>query len=273
MGSEPQQDGPLTQGLENQAPLAVFEVTQAAVDQAAGPGAGTGAEVGALYQAGAKAAQSGIPQYAGAGDAAADDQEIELPRREVADPGAHRGRHISDSPNANRPSTWFDWHRDVVTRGAKVLDVACGTGRHSLAAAALGAEVTAIDLDAGRLDAARQAAKARNLNITWLQWDLTKSFPPLGTFDVLLMFYYLDRARMPQFLDYLKPGGMLLMETFLVDQKAFDWGPTSDAHLLKRGELASLAQPLEILHGRESLEPLEGVHWSAVASILARKKV
>jgi hypothetical protein len=63
------------------------------------------------------------------------------------------------------------------------------------------------------------------------------------------------------------------METFLVDQRGFDWGPTSDAHLLKRGELATLVHPLEILHGRDSLEPVEGVHWSAVASILARKSV
>jgi tellurite methyltransferase len=152
-----------------------------------------------------------------------------------------------------------------------VLDVACGTGRHSLAAAALGAEVTGLDRDASRLEAARAEARERNLNVTWLEWDLTTGPPPLGTFDVLLIFDYLDRAGMPALLEFLRPGGLLMMETFLEDQRAFDWGPTSDAHLLRRGELPLLIKPLVVLHGREAIEPLGGVQLSAMASVLARK--
>lgn len=152
-----------------------------------------------------------------------------------------------------------------------MLDVACGTGRHSLACAALGAEVTGLDRDPSRLDVARVEARERNLKVTWLEWDLATGPPPLGTFDILLMFNYLDRAGMPALLEFLRPGGLLMMETFLEDQRAFDWGPTSEAHLLRRGELPLLVQPLEILHGREAIEPLGGVQMSAVASILARK--
>lgn len=172
-----------------------------------------------------------------------------------------------------RPSTWFDWHRDIIARGSRVLDLACGVGRHSLAAAAMGAEVTGVDRDPARLEQAREAARAQNLAVNWLQWDLSGDPPPLGTFDVLLIFNYLDRPRMPLFMEFLRPGGHLLMETFLEDQKGFDWGPTSDDHLLRRGELARLVSPFEVLHGREALEPVEGVHWSAVASVLARRKV
>jgi tellurite methyltransferase len=273
MGGEAEQDRPLTEGLEHEAPLAMLQVPEAAVDEPAGSGTGPGAEVVALDQGGTEAAHGGIPKDVRPRDAAADDQEIELPRRKVTDPGAHRDRHISGTVDTNRPSPWFEWHRDVITRGARVLDLACGTGRHSLAAAALGADVTAVDKNPARLDLGRQAAKARNLTVTWLEWDLSTSLPPLGTFDLLLMFNYLDRARMPEFLGYVRPGGYLLMETFLVDQRAFDWGPTSDAHLLQRGELVSLIGSLDILHGRESLEPVEGVQWSAVASVLARKRV
>jgi tellurite methyltransferase len=152
-----------------------------------------------------------------------------------------------------------------------VLDVACGTGRHSLACAALGAEVTGLDRDASRLDAARMEAKERGLNVTWLEWDLATGPPPLGTFDILLIFNYLDRAGMPALLEFLRPGGLLIMETFLDDQRAFEWGPTSEAHLLHRGELQQLIKPLEALHGREAIEPLGGVQLSAVASVLARK--
>lgn len=154
-----------------------------------------------------------------------------------------------------------------------MLDLACGSGRHSIAAAEQGAEVTAVDKDPARLEMGRQAAKVRGLAITWLQWDLTGPPPPLGTFDVLLMFNYLDRPRMAALTEFLRPGGLFLMETFLEDQKQFEWGPSSDDHLLKRGELPRLLPGFEILHGREALEPVEGVHWSAVAGVVARKKV
>lgn len=152
-----------------------------------------------------------------------------------------------------------------------MLDLACGAGRHSLAAAALGAEVTAVDRNAALLDAGRLAARELGVEVQWVEWDLEQSLPPLGTFDVLLIFNYLDRERMADLLGFLRPDGYLLMETFLEDQRAFDWGPTRAARLLQRGELPRLVAPLEILHGREALEPIEGVRWSAVASVLARK--
>jgi 2-polyprenyl-3-methyl-5-hydroxy-6-metoxy-1,4-benzoquinol methylase len=135
----------------------------------------------------------------------------------------------------------------------------------------LGAEVTAVDKDPALLEAGRQAARELGVAITWVDWDLEKSLPPLGTFDVLLIFNYLDRARLPDILSFIRPDGLLLMETFLEDQLNFDWGPRSPARLLRRGELAELVAPLKVLHGREALEPHEGVRWSAVASVLARK--
>lgn len=154
-----------------------------------------------------------------------------------------------------------------------MLDLAAGSGRHAIAAAELGADVTAVDKDAARIEMGRQAAKARSLTLTWLQWDLTGSPPPLGTFDILLLFNYLDRQRMTELTGFLRPGGLFIMETFLEDQKQFEWGPTSDEHLLRRGELLTLLPAFDIIHGREALEPVEGVHWSAVAGIVARKKV
>jgi hypothetical protein len=61
------------------------------------------------------------------------------------------------------------------------------------------------------------------------------------------------------------------METFLTAQRHFGWGPTSDEHLLLPGELARLVAPLEVLHGREALEPIDAERWRAVASVVARK--
>jgi SAM-dependent methyltransferase len=170
-----------------------------------------------------------------------------------------------------RPSTWFVWHAHLIRPGMRVLDLACGEGRHSLAAAALGAEVVGVDRDEGRLTTARELADAQGASIHWRVVDLDGSWPELGVFDAVLVFNYLDRARMPGVRELVAPGGLLMMETFLAGQRELGWGPTSDDHLLRPGELARLVAPLQILHGREVLEPIDAERWRAVASVVAQK--
>jgi 2-polyprenyl-3-methyl-5-hydroxy-6-metoxy-1,4-benzoquinol methylase len=172
-----------------------------------------------------------------------------------------------------RPSTWFLWHAHLIKPGARVLDLACGEGRHSLAAAALGASVTAVDGDSGKLAVGRARTAAGGLTIEWREVDLEGEWPDLGLFDAVLVFNYLDRASMPRTIGLVAPGGLLIMETFLDAQREAGWGPTSDAHLLRPGELARLAAPLRIVHGREVLEPVNAERWRAVASVVAKNTI
>jgi 2-polyprenyl-3-methyl-5-hydroxy-6-metoxy-1,4-benzoquinol methylase len=171
-----------------------------------------------------------------------------------------------------RPSTWFLWHGHRVRSGMRILDLACGAGRHSLAAALLGAQVTAVDRDQGRLTTARELAEERGLEVDWRVADLEGPWPELGDFDGVLVFNYLDRARMPEIIGRIAPGGFLMMETYLTAQREFGWGPTSEEHLLHPGELARLVAPLAIEHGREVIEAIDAERWRAVASVLAVKK-
>ena len=150
-----------------------------------------------------------------------------------------------------------------------MLDVACGEGRHSLAAAELGATVVAIDRDPEALARARERAAAAGLTVDWRELDLEGPWPELGTFDAILVFNYLDRASMPRMIRLLSPGGLLIMETFLEAQLDAGWGPTSERHLLRPGELAGLVAPLRVLHGREAIETVDSSRWRAVASIVA----
>jgi SAM-dependent methyltransferase len=151
----------------------------------------------------------------------------------------------------------------------RVLDLACGEGRHSLAAAILGAEAVGIDRDETRLATARELAAAHNLVVDWRVVDLEGPWPDLGRFDAVLVFNYLDRARMLEVRDLVAPGGLLMMESFLTGQRELGWGPTSEDHLLRPGELARLAAPFRIVHGREVLEPVDAERWRAVASVVA----
>jgi 2-polyprenyl-3-methyl-5-hydroxy-6-metoxy-1,4-benzoquinol methylase len=178
----------------------------------------------------------------------------------------------SDATEIERPSSWFAWHAHRIKPGSKVLDLACGSGRHALAAAALGAKVTAVDKDAASLEIGRNEAKVRGLEVTWTRVDLEGDWPDLGRFDAVLVFNYLDRTRMPKIVAAVSPGGLLLAETFLEAQKGFGWGPSNDAHLLRSGELNSLVQPLVVIHGREVIEAVDNARWSAMASVLAQRK-
>ena len=170
----------------------------------------------------------------------------------------------------SRPSTWFAWQADRIFPGSRVLDLACGTGRHAIAAAQLGAEVVAVDRDLDSLTAARAFAGKAGLRVDWREADLEEGWPDWGTFDVVLLFNYLDRPRFPRVLDAVRPGGLLIAESFLTTQREQGWGPTADAHLLLPGELARLVAPFEIIHGREVAEPVDTERWRHVASICAR---
>jgi len=171
-----------------------------------------------------------------------------------------------------RVSSWFSWHDYLIRPGSRLLDVACGEGRHSVAAAALGASVTALDRDEARIATGQDYAAARGLAIDWHIVDLEQEWPPLGAFDAVLVFNYLDRAGMPRLRDFLAPGGVLIMETFLESQRALGWGPQAPEHLLRPGELAQLTAPLETVHGREVTEPADSGRSRAVASIVAERR-
>jgi SAM-dependent methyltransferase len=152
-----------------------------------------------------------------------------------------------------------------------VLDIACGKGRHAIAAAELGADVVAIDSDADRLEAAHVRAAACGVSITWERADLTTVSLPEKAFDVVLGFNYLDRSRMEDFKGALKLGGHFIYETFLEGQREFGWGPTSPEHLLKPGELVALVEPFEVLFAREVIEPLDS-RSAALASVVAVRR-
>jgi 2-polyprenyl-3-methyl-5-hydroxy-6-metoxy-1,4-benzoquinol methylase len=177
---------------------------------------------------------------------------------------------LFSAPTVDRPSSWFSWHAALVKPGARVLDVASGGGRHAIAAAELGARVTAVDADGGRLRNARKAAQHRRLSVEWIEADLEQYAVPECTFDVVMIFNYLDRRRMLDFSRAVRPGGFFILETFLEGQRELGWGPKSDEHLLKPGELPNLLAPLEVVLYREALDFSDG-RPMAVASVLAAR--
>lgn len=71
-------------------------------------------------------------------------------------------------------------------KSARILDVGCGTGRHSIELAARGYSVTGIDLSEGQLAKARKVAAERRLDIRFIRKD-AREFDFKGEFDLAIM--------------------------------------------------------------------------------------
>ncbi len=57
---------------------------------------------------------------------------------------------------------------------SRILDVGCGTGRHSVELARRGFRVMGIDISSGMLAEAKKAAQEAGVNVTWIHADATK---------------------------------------------------------------------------------------------------
>ena len=150
------------------------------------------------------------------------------------------------------PSAWLIDNADLLPRGGKVLDVACGRGRHALLLASAGFDVHAIDRDPAAIDFLRTTAEKLHLSLSCEVVDLETAPPPVlpGPCDAILVFNYLHRPLMPELRQALSPGGRLFYETFTV-QQAERGHPKNPDFLLKAEELSGLVAPLAVLRSRE----------------------
>ena len=156
-------------------------------------------------------------------------------------------------PKRSPPSDFF---RDQLTRIRAasqlgvLVDLACGCGRHTLAAAAAGIPAIGIDRNRTSLAELREAAMQRKLAVETLRTDLEDPAEiPLRSHccGVVLVFRFLHRPLIPAIARVLAPGGLLLYETFTTHQRALGRGPRNPDYLLEPGELPELFSELEIL--------------------------
>jgi len=163
------------------------------------------------------------------------------------------------------------------------LDLACGTGRNALLLAGRGQHVSAVDWSGAALEILETDARAvsvpvhrvQGLNsagrtsrsgIETVQADLEQISIPARSYDLILCIRYLQRSLFPQICRALRPGGVLLFETYTRAQLEFEGGPRDPDHLLEAGELRNSFPELCVLFYRE-LRAGQGI-----ASLAAQKQ-
>ena len=116
----------------------------------------------------------------------------------------------------------------AISPPARVLDLPCGLGRHSIVLASRGFQVTAIDLSPHAIVAAQRLARAQGVNATFHVGDMRHP-PPGSPFDAACClgnsFCYLSREDMTPFirnvLVAMHPGGRWLIDTGAVAEALF----------------------------------------------------
>ncbi|MCB1964299.1 MAG: class I SAM-dependent methyltransferase [Rhodocyclaceae bacterium] len=135
---------------------------------------------------------------------------------------------------AGAPSAWVQRFAPLVAAGGQVLDLACGRGRHSRLLAMQGCAVTAVDRDPAALDALSAVA-----GVTACRFDLEAgaAWPwAVASFDAVVVTNYLFRPGFDTLCALLRPGGVLIYETFMAGNARFG-KPSNPDFLLAPGEL------------------------------------
>lgn len=180
------------------------------------------------------------------------------------------GSHTSLDPDPLLVSAYDEFLSGLPHGNA--LDVAGGAGRHAIWLAQRGWRARLLDIsDIGVSLAERNASRAlgpvrKEFLISAEVADLNQ-MQDFGKeqYDLVMVFFFLQRELFPALITALKPGGFLLYKTYTTDQQRFTGGPSNPAFLLQPNELLRAFQPLRVLHFHETTRD------KGVAELVAQK--
>ena len=133
-------------------------------------------------------------------------------------------------------SPWVRRFAPLISKNGVVLDLACGSGRHSEFLAGLGYSILAVDQDAGVVQGLNNPLiTPKCLDLEQEEWLLRGK-----EFSAIVVTNYLYRPHLDELPRMLQKEGVLIYETF--SQGNGDFGkPSNPNFLLNQGELLAFA--------------------------------
>jgi len=140
-----------------------------------------------------------------------------------------------------------------ISPGARVLDVACGTGNTAIPEARLGAVVTGVDIAPNLLAQARQRAAEEGLAITFAEGDAERLAYPDASFDAVVTMFGAMFAPRPELvvaemLRVCRPGGLMAMANWTPSGFVGQFLSTTARHVPPPPDL-----PAPVLWGEEAV--------------------
>lgn len=160
------------------------------------------------------------------------------------------------------PSAWVQRFAGLIAPGGRVLDVACGSGRHARWLAAQGFVVTGVDRDAQALLGLQGVVETVAADIEGGPWPLQGRH-----FDGIVISNYLWRPLQPVLLAALAPGGVLIHETFADGQQHIG-RPSRPEFLLRPGELLQTCAALRVVAFEDGYEAAPARQVQRIAAVL-----
>ena len=138
-------------------------------------------------------------------------------------------------------SPWVMRWAHLIPPHARVLDLACGHGRHMKSLQALGHDCLGVDRDPLALEAAKAYGEVLQADVENQPWPLVGQ-----AFGAVVVTNYLWRALFPAILSSLAPDGVLIYETFSAGHETVG-KPSNPNFLLKAGELLAVCASLRVV--------------------------
>lgn len=159
-------------------------------------------------------------------------------------------RYREADPAAARPADVLTAHVHLLPVQGEALDLACGLGANARLLAERGLQAHAWDRSSGAIGRLSALARAQGLSIQSRVRDVVAEPPPAGTFDVIVVAHFLERALFPALAAALRPGGLLFYQTW-TREAVTGRGPANPAYRLEPGELLRAFAGLRVLAYRE----------------------
>lgn len=151
----------------------------------------------------------------------------------------------------------------------RALDIACGEGRNAVFLAKQGYIVDAVDASPVALERGRCVAEDEGQSVNFIKADLGEYQIEAESYNLIINFNYLQRSLIPAMINGLKKGGVILFETFTLEQKEIG-SPRNPDYLLEPNELLRLFEGMHVIFFREGVFEEEG-RKKAISSIVVKR--
>ena len=150
-------------------------------------------------------------------------------------PNGLMGQHLLE-----KPSPWIVKYAPLIPKAGRVLDLACGSGRHAIRLAKQGYQVDAVDRDAQALSS---MMGMDNINASIADLEADDWLHSDWKYDGLIVSRYLYRPLLHTLAVMLNPGGVLIYETFMAGNEHYG-KPSNPDFLLQPNELLEVYSPV-----------------------------